>query len=152
MDAYILILKDGVVINSSMITGTSEVSEVKYNSIIGDVAITNKNIVDTLNLSSKFFYVVLIISIIVQTFMMLIMDCVLVAIMLSVTNIIYRLGLKFSHLLSLTIYASTLPAILILIINILVPTVYFDSIRALGTFLYAFLALRNIRKEINGSI
>ena len=86
---------------------------------------------------------------ILETFITLIMDALIIATMLLLTNFIFKLGLRFSQLFSLAIYAATLPTILILILNIIVPNVYLDSVRVLRTFLYSFIVLRNMRSEID---
>ncbi|MBS5986266.1 DUF1189 family protein [Clostridium sp.] len=146
LDSYILILKDGIVTNSEVMLGFSQA---KYSDFLGGMIITNDNIVETLRLSSKFIYVIIPIITILETFMTLIMDALIIGIMLLLTNFIFKLGLRFSQLFSLAIYAATLPAILILILNIIVPNVYLDSVRVLGTFLYSFIVLRNMRSEID---
>ena len=145
VDSYILILKDGIVTNSEVMLGFSQA---KYSDFLGDMIITNDNIVETLRLSSKFIYAIIPIITILETFITLIMDA-LIAAMLLLTNFIFKLGLRFSQLFSLAIYTSTLPAILILILNVIVPNVYLDSVRVLGTFLYSFIVLRNMRSEID---
>ena len=121
----------------------------KYSDFLGDMIITNDNIVETLRLSSKFIYAIIPIITILETFITLIMDALIIAAMLLLTNFIFKLGLRFSQLFSLAIYTSTLPAILILILNVIVPNVYLDSVRVLGTFLYSFIVLRNMRSEID---
>ena len=146
LDSYILILKDGIVTNSEVMLGFSQA---KYGDFLGGMIITNDNIIETLSLSSKLIYVIIPIIAILETFMTLIMDALIIATMLLLTNFIFKLGLRFSQLFSLTIYAATLPAILILILNIIVPNVYLDSVRVLGTFLYSFIVLRNMRSEID---
>ena len=146
VDSYILILKDGIVTNSEVMLGFSQA---KYSDFLGDMIITNDNIVETLRLSSKFIYAIIPIITILETFITLIMDALIIAAMLLLTNFIFKLGLRFSQLFSLAIYTATLPAILILILNVIVPNVYLDSVRVLGTFLYSFIVLRNMRSEID---
>ncbi len=106
VDSYILILKDGIVTNSEVMLGFSQA---KYSDFLGGMIITNDNIVETLRLSSKFIYVIAPMVTILETFITLIMDALIIVTMLLLTNFIFKLGLRFSQLFSLAIYAATLP-------------------------------------------
>ena len=154
-DFYILVLKDGIVTSSSLVpdqVGEVAVSQAKYSVMEDGVTITNDNIVDILKVSSNFIYWIIVIVSVVETFLGLIMDSVIIALMLMLTNFMFGLRLRYSQLFSLVIYVATLPVILILILNMFVPDVYLDSVRVLGTFLYSFMVLRNMRHEIDENI
>lgn len=149
VDAYILVLKDGIITSPSLLPQQNSLSQLKYSDIEDSIVITNDNIIDMLNFSDTFIYLWIGAISLMETFMVLIMDAVMIAVMLLLTNFMFRLNMSFSQLFSLAIYASTLPAILILILNIFVPNVYLDSVRVFGTFLYSFMVLRNMRDEID---
>lgn len=152
-DAYVLILKDGILISSDMVSGAGvDMGEIKYSDLNEGVVITNKNIVDTLSFSSKFIYLIVFIYSMFETFLVFIMDAILVTLMSMLMNVLLKLRLKFSQLFSLVIYTSTLPILLVLLLSIAIPNVYFDSVRVLGTFLYTFIVLRNMRSEIDDNM
>jgi ABC-type transport system involved in multi-copper enzyme maturation permease subunit len=72
----------------------------------------------------------------------------MIAIFSLFPSTVFGLGMKLGRLFSLVIYAATLPSILILILTILIPNVPFDTAGMIGTILYTYIILNDIRKEI----
>ena len=79
----------------------SRISQAKYSDFLVGMIITNDNIVETLRLSSKFIYVIAPMVTILETFITLIMDALIIATMLLLTNFIFKFRLRFSQLFSL---------------------------------------------------
>lgn len=153
VDAYVLLLKDGLIINSNTIsiTGMND-TKVKYTDITEEAEITNENIISILNLFSKMIFAIVIIAAIITGFISLLFNSLLVALASMLTNNLLGLRLKLQEVFSLAIYAATLPMIIVTILSIIRPDVYFDSAGLLGTLLYSFFVLRNIKKERDSNI
>lgn len=147
---YILILKDGIVISSDIIgvTGKSDLA-LYYKDNLQTESLNNKDILNALPLFRGVASVVSIIAIVINTFLSYIIDSLFIALMLLFTSYTLRLKLRYKELFSLTIYAATLPIIIVTILRIIMPNVYFGTAKMIGTLIYTFLILKDISKGLN---
>lgn len=141
-DSYVLFLKDGIIVNSQDLGEQSA----KYSDImIDNETFDNSTIINYLSYAK---YIIIIATVFGSIFYYF-MNSVLIAVMSMASNMIMRLGMKFSDILSLVFYAGTLPIIVQTIFEGVMPSIYFGYVSIVGTVIYVFLILRNIRKEIN---
>lgn len=81
-------------------------------------------------------------------FIHLLFDCLIVVSVSLLFSILMRLVVKYMALYSLTIYAATLPLIIKTVLEIVNPSVNFDTMFIIGTLTYVILILKHIRDEI----
>lgn len=141
-DMSMLILKDGV----ALITPDGE-QTLLYKDITLDT-ITNEDMIQAIGYIEKTTPIIIIIVSVIAGFIDYLINCLIVAAFAMITNFVMGLKIKFSGIFSLSIYAATLPTILILIIGSVVRNVYFNQVALMATLVYVILILRNIRKEI----
>ncbi|MGG7179168.1 DUF1189 domain-containing protein [Clostridium paraputrificum] len=145
VDSYILLLKDGLSISSDMFP--SKVA--KYKDMLANNSIDNQSIMDSIEFASKFIGIAFLIMIVVETFLSYLIDVAMIALLAMLTNFTLGINLKYSNMFSLVIYAATLPTVLVTILTVLFPGVYFNSASMVGTLVLTLLVLRNMRKDIN---
>lgn len=143
-DMSMLILKDGIIV-----TTLSGEQSILYKDILNGT-ISNKDIIDSMGYVQKAVPVFIIVITIIFSFFDYLINSVIIAAFAMITNFMMGLRIKFSAMLSLSIYASTLPSLLILIISSVIKNVYFNQAILVGSLVYVILILRNIRKEILG--
>ena len=84
---------------------------------------------------------------IVKEFILWITASIFIAILSIIPSRLLKVNLGFNELTSLSIYAYTLPNVIVLILNILIPDVAFDTAIMVGTLAYNYLILRNIKVQ-----
>lgn len=146
---YILVLKDGIVIESNMIgvTGGTEL-EFYYKDILQAESLTNEDILNILPLIRRFTSGINIISSVINTSLSYIIDSAFISLMLLFTIYTLRLKLKYKELFSLTLYAATFPTIVVTILTIIKPDVYLGTAKMVGILIYTFLILKDMNKEL----
>lgn len=141
-DMSMLILKDGVVLT------TSEGDQsILYKDIFIET-LTSNDMLESINYVQKSIPVFITTVSIVGRFLDYLMNCFIIAAFAMLSNIMMGLKIRFSGIFSLSIYATTLPTLLILAISTVVKNVYFNQAILIGSLVYVILILRNIRKEI----
>jgi hypothetical protein len=78
----------------------------------------------------------------------LLFDCLIVVSVALLFSILMRLVVKYMALYSLTIYAATLPLIIKTVLEMVNPSISFDTMFIMGTLTYVVLILKHIRDEI----
>ena len=147
-DSYILMLKDGLYIHSGLFSTVTST----YKEMLMDSKIDSKSLVSAVKFTSKFVIGAFILMNIIQTIIGFLMDSLFIALSAVFISRLFLMNFKYSQMYSLTVYASTLPMIMVAILTITEPRVFFNSVGTLGTSLLVFFALRNIRKEIDNYI
>lgn len=148
-DVYVLMLKDGIYLNSNSQSVPAGQS-VKYSElpIEGDEKIDNGYIIDMLNsLKSIIIFMIITISII-STFIWYVVMSALISVFSLLISRLLRLNLRFSQIFSLSMYTGTLPNALITIFFLFVPTVSLDTAATVGTLLLNYVVLKNIRNTV----
>ena len=147
-DSYVLMLKDGIYIYSDLFSTMKST----YNEMLMDSKIDSRSIISAVQFTSKFVLLIFIIMNVVQTIISFLMDSLFIALSAMFISRLFLMNFKYSQMYSLTVYAATLPMIMVVILTITEPRVYFNGVGTLGTSLLVFFALRNIRKEIDNYI
>lgn len=148
-DVYVLMLKDGVYLNSNS-QSIPDGQSIKYSELLidGNEKIDNEYIINLLNsLKSIIFFMIIIISII-STFIWYVVMSALIAVFSLLISRLLRLNLRFSHIFSLSMYTGTFPNVLITILFLFVPTVPLDTAAIIGTLLLNYVVLKNIRSTV----
>lgn len=143
-NSAILILKDGISLTSELVEPISS----NYSQIFGSEKVTNKTLVEGIDFFEKMMSVTLVLINLVQTFITLLMELILISSLAMISASIIGVRLRFSELFSLAIYSSTLPMIVVTILTTLMPNVYFNSVGSVGTILLTLFALIQIRKNL----
>lgn len=152
-DSYVLILKDGIIFDSN-INQSSEINKVKatYKELNIVDGVNNKKLVEIIK-AVKIPIIILILAIyIIQEFVFYLFIALMIAIFALLPSKIFALDLSLGNLFSLVIYAATLPSILVLILTVLISNVPFDTAGMVGTILYTYIILNDIRKEARGGM
>lgn len=82
----------------------------------------------------------------------LLFDCLIVVSVALLFSILMRLVVKYVALYSLTIYAATLPLIIKAILEMVNPSINFDTMFIMGTLTYVILILKYIKDEILNNV
>lgn len=144
-DEYMLVLRDGVVVNAGGIGKETAY----FKEFFQNQTITNEDMIGTLSFVGNITVGIFTLVSIFESIIMYILNSILIAGVSMLTNVMMNLGLKFSEMFSLALYAGTLPIILQLGLTILFPSVYFAYAGTMGTLIYVLIILRSIRKDIN---
>lgn len=144
-DEYILVLKDGVIVSSNDVGNQT----VYYKDFLGNEAFTKEHMTTILSMVGKISMVVIIVFGLFESIVIYIMNSLLIAGVSMLTNIMMKLGLKFSEMFSLALYAGTLPALLQLALSIIFPSIYFSYAAIMGTLVFILIVLRTMRKDID---
>ncbi|MDS0528139.1 DUF1189 domain-containing protein [Clostridium sp. SHJSY1] len=148
VDSYVLILKDGIIFDSN-INQSSEISKVKatYNELNIVDGVNNKTLIEMIRGFKIPIIILIFIIYIIQEFIFYLFIALMIAIFSLLPSRIFALDMNLRNLFPLVIYAATLPNILVLILTILIPSVSFDTAGMIGTMLYTYIILNDIRKE-----
>jgi len=146
-DQYILFLKDGALVNSTNITNSLPPTKISYNELgIGDI--NNKIAIDGIKNSKIIIFPILCITIIISNLVNYLLDAFIIAVLCLLNVYILKLKIRLARVFSIVIYAATLPSILVVFLTMISPTTNFSTASVLGTLLFTFLILNNIRKDI----
>lgn len=144
LNAGIVILEDGMI----YLEDNSITSEVKYSEIFENGIIDNNTLISRVeNLKIKAQIIVFSLNI-VSTIAILASNLLIVVIIGSFISIILRMVVRLKALWSLVIYSSTLPLLLITILEILRPRINFDAAFILGNLTYLVIILLSIKADI----
>jgi len=144
-DVYVLILKDGIVANSTEVKTT-------YKDMGIEKEIDNKFIINLItNFKIPVFLIVIILTI-VKIFIGYLMTTIFISTFSLISSKLLKLDLKLGELFSLVAYIGTLPNILIVILGIIIPTVGFATAGIVGTVVYTGLVLNNMKKAMDEDI
>lgn len=141
-DMYIVLLKDGIKVGSG---GLNE--EILYkDAFVGEY--TNKTIIEQLKVVSMVIIPLTVVFTILQYFITLLLNCLVIAAFSIIIGIIMGLRMKASAMYSLAVYAGTLPSILLIPFSLIRPDVYFDTSFIAGTVIYVIFILRYIKRDL----
>ena len=84
---------------------------------------------------------------IISIFIYYLFDAIIISVFVTLSMFILRVKLRYSELISLILYTSTLPKVIVLIFSLIAPNVYFDTIGIIGTLLYTILILNEMKKN-----
>ena len=84
---------------------------------------------------------------ILSIFIYYLFDAIIISVFVTLSMFILRVKLRYSELISLILYTSTLPKVIVLIFSLIAPNVYFDTIGIIGTLLYTILILNEMKKN-----
>lgn len=143
-DSSVLLLKDGISITTNLFPSVNS----KYSDIL-NIDVNNDVLIDTANKSVGAVLAMTYIANLMQTFIYFIIDSLFVALMVMVSNFLLGLKLRYSEIFSLVIYASTLPMLLVTVLTVLFPEVYFNLLSTIGALTISSLVLTRIRREMN---
>lgn len=144
-DQFILLLKDGIVINYNLLNKQT-IGQKSYKDL-GIDNIDNKFAKSSLENSKILVFPTLIISSIFDSFVNYLMDSVVIT-LLSLLNIyILKLKISFKKALSLVIYASTLPSVIVMLLNMVSPRTSFSTASLIGTMLVTYIIINVIKKS-----
>lgn len=142
---YVLVLKDGLIINSNMgIINQGAVKKITYSDLIQNDEISNDYLISQIEISSILVVVLVIIAVIFSTFISFIRNAFFIGLFSMLNSVIFRLDLKISQLFSMAIYAGTLPSLLVLALSLFAPLVNFETASMVGTMVLSFFILRNM--------
>ena len=144
-DSYVLFLKDGIIIKSPIVPTT----KASYTDLLLDGKLNTEMLVSTVGYVNKFVFGAFIIFNIFNTFISFLLDSLFIAISAMFISRFFLMNFKYSNLYSLTVYASTLPMLVVAILTALDPNVSYYSVEFVVTSLLVFFSLRNIRIELN---
>ena len=142
-DIYFLVLNDGFQIGSN--DYRNSLVSFKY-SDIGLDGFTNDDLKTSLVFSKVTFPILLVMQIL-SIFIYYLFDAIIISVFVTLSMFILRVKLRYSELISLILYTSTLPRVIVLIFSLIAPNVYFDTIGIIGTLLYTILILNEMKKN-----
>ncbi|WP_294376622.1 DUF1189 family protein [uncultured Clostridium sp.] len=141
--ADILILKDGIVFNNY-----GDIEILNYRNIFPGEYVDSQTIINTV----KSFLMLITLAIIPVSILNivkgLIINYLIVVTAALLVSLLMKMVVKYKALWSIVIYASTLPLIILTVLNIIQPNINFDMVFVGGTLTYVILILRYIKKEI----
>lgn len=140
--AYVLILKDGLEIEGGGMNQTFKYTDLFPNGL------TKQNIIDQVKYTSKIMIPVAIIMFSVFNLINTILDILIVTAIGVFISMALRIRTKFKDMASLTIYAMTPIYISVTPINMLYSTSYSDLPLILGTIVFIFFILRDIKSDL----
>ena len=139
----ILILKDGILINNSM-----NQYKISYNDILKGNNLNGNELKNNIEIFRLILIILTTITFIISTFFELLTNCLIVVLFTSLITIFMKMVVKYSAMYSLTLYASTLPLIIKIILEIIDPNVNLNNVFIIGTLIYVILILNYIKYDI----
>lgn len=139
---YVLLLKDGIMIGSGSLN-----KQVSYKDA-GITELNNEMLDSQLKLVSSFIIPVVAIATIAEHFINYILNCLIISAFAILIGTIMGLRMKGSALYSMSVYAATLPSILLLPFSIVRPDIYFDIPFIMGTVIYTWFILRDVKQDL----
>lgn len=138
-----LILKDGITFNNY-----GSIYSLNYNDIFKGKDINSDVIIAKANVFSLVVSIAIIILNIFQILGDLVSNYLIIVTIALLVSIFMKMIVKYSALWSLVIYASTMPLIIVTILNLLKPNINFDLTFIGGTLTYIILTLKHIKEDI----
>lgn len=139
----LLILKDGIAFNNY-----GSIYVLNYNDIFKEQDVNSETIINTANSFSAVIIGIVIVINIIELIKDLVFNYLIIVTAALLISIFMKMVVKYKALWSLVIYASTLPLIILTILNLLKPNINFDFTFIGGTLVYVILTLRHIKNEI----
>lgn len=137
------ILKDGIILDNF-----DDRYIVRYSTLLKKKTVDNFEIKSLIK-NFKYIFSVSFFSInVISMFTNLFLDYLIIVIIASLMSLFMKMIMKYSALWALTIYSSTLPLLIITILQILRPDVDFEATFIIGTLTYLFFIFKNIKLEI----
>lgn len=139
----LLILKDGIAFNNY-----GSIYALTYNDIFKSEDVNSQTIINATNSLSVVIIGIVIVINIIELVKNLVFNYIIIVTAALLISIFMKMVVKYKALWSLVIYASTLPLIILTILNLLKPNIDFDFTFIGGTLAYVILTLRHIKNEI----
>lgn len=141
--ANLLILKDGIAFNNY-----GSVYVLDYNGLFKIQDVDSETIINKAKTFSVGIIGIMILINIIELIKNLAFNYLIIVTAALLVSIFMKMLVKYKALWSLVIYASTLPLIILTILNLLNPNINFDFTFIGGTLVYTILTLRHIKDEI----
>lgn len=141
--AELLILKDGIEFNNY-----GSIYALNYSDIFKGDNVKSDTIINTADSFSFVIMGAVILINIIEIVKDLIFNYLLIVTGALLVSIFMKMFVKYKALWSLVIYASTMPLIILTILNILKPNINFDFTFIGGTLTYVILTLKHIKNDI----
>lgn len=147
-DTYILILKNGMIVDSN-VSENPYTTKIKYTYKEMQIAdnINNENVIKGIENLKVPIIVFFVVMSMVQEFLNYLITAFFIAVMFLFVSKALGFNLKLAEVFSLVIYVQTLAALLVAVLTIIIPGVLFDMASMVGTSLYMLLTLINIKKQ-----
>lgn len=142
-NSNLLILKDGIIYKNIDNTYT-----VKYSTFLNGKSINNIELQSYIKKLNFIFPIIFIISKILIMLVNLLVDYLIIVTIASLIALFMKMVVKYGALWSLVIYASTLPLIIVTILEIIRPDVDFETTFIIGTLTYMIIIFKSIKAEI----
>lgn len=142
-DVSILILKDGILVNNSINN-----YKISYNDILKGSTLSGSELINEIEIFQYILIILTTLTFIISTFFELLINCLIVVLFTSLVTIFMKMVVKYSAMYSLTLYASTLPLIIKIILEIIDPNVNLNNVFIIGTFIYVIFILNYIKYDI----
>ena len=142
-DTNLLILKDGIVLEN-----IEDKYIAKYSTFLNGKDISNdtmKSFIKRLKIIFPISYIAINIAIM---FMNLLVDYLIIVTIASLISLFMKMIVRYGALWSLTIYASTLPLIIVTVLEVIRPDVDFEVTFVVGTLTYLIIIFKNIKADI----
>lgn len=139
----LLILRDGIEFNSY-----GRIYALNYRNIFQSDYVNANTIIATTDSFSFVIIGAIILINIIETIKDLIFNYIIIATAALLISIFMRMVVKYKALWSLVIYTSTLPLIILTVLNILKPNTNFDFTFIGGALTYIILTLKHIKNDI----
>lgn len=140
----VLFLKDGIRIE---LDDTMMDTEWKYSDFLGNSELSSERFTSLLNSAKVMSIVIVCVSSVLFTFINYFISAMIAAFCVMTCNIIFKTRIRFGQMFSLTIYAATLPTIMVTLFNLFRPDVNFAIVCLLGTIIYSILIIKEISKN-----
>lgn len=145
-DSYLLLLQDGIIAKTDL---EEEMDigkiEVKYSEIFLGNVINNAKVIESIEDVRLMLIGMINVLMIIKEFIFCLTLALVISFLTMIPSRLLKSNLTSKELVSLSIYAYTLPSILVLILNIIIPDVNFDTATMIGTLAYTYLLIRHIK-------
>lgn len=139
----LLILKDGIAFNNY-----GSIYALNYSDMFMGEDINSDRIISGANIFSVVIVTAIIVLNIFEELRDLVFNYLIIVTAVLLISMFMKMVVKYKALWSLVIYASTMPLIIVTILNLLKPNINFDLTFIGGTFTYVVLTLKHIKYEI----
>lgn len=142
-DNDLLILRDGIVYKD-----IDDTYIMKYDTILNGKDISNIMMKSYIKKLNVIFIIIFALYNISSTLINLLIDYLIIVTIASLISIFMKMIVRYRALWALTIYASTLPLIIVTILEIIRPNVDFGATFIIGTLTYLIIIFKNIKADI----
>ena len=146
-DSYMLVLKNGVKIQSLGMGGNYDYNQVN-SKIFNAKEVNNETLAQTIQSAKKYYFGFITIYSIINRFINLIIDSLFVTVVGLIVSIFLGMMVKPTALYSLSIYAATVPFLLSLPIGILYPSISLQYPLIIATAIYVAIILKHIKNDL----